>query len=172
MDRNLVGRDYVGHCRHRNRENAVLASYCAGSLVKSWNIDFIHSQVVKADCQGNNIHNGVDGSHLMEMDLLNGHIVGLGFSLGNDPEYTAGKSAGSFRHISFLYDGQHIGQVAVLMVMMLVVMMMGMLFLPEKIFHIVVMVLMILVQDDIKVAAVDASLLDSGDFYFKPLGWN
>ena len=76
-----MGRCDIGSCRNRNRNHAVLAPDLAVALRQRRYHNLLYSQVVETDCHADDIDNGIDRSHLMKMNLINGKTVGLCFRL-------------------------------------------------------------------------------------------
>lgn len=74
-------------------------------------------EAVKAYGRRNDIHNGVDGSHFMEMNFLDGKVVGFRFRLCHNAENLLCQSPGRFGHVRAINDRFHIFQMAVLVMM-------------------------------------------------------
>ena len=71
----MVCRRDIRHRRHRHRHHAVLAADVAAPLGERGKHDFLRAQIVHADCRTDDVHDGIDGPHFVEMHLLHGNPV-------------------------------------------------------------------------------------------------
>ena len=67
----------------------MLAMHMSVSLCQGGHHHIIHSQIIHAHRHTDDIHNGLNGSHFVEMHLFQRQTMGLGLCLGHDPEHPA-----------------------------------------------------------------------------------
>ena len=166
----------IQNSRYRNRDHAVLASDKAASLAETRHDNFIRRQIINADSSSDDIHDGIDGSDLMEMHLIERHAVGFCLCFREDLENALRQRSCSRCQIAAADNRKNLRQPAVLMmvmmlpcvivvmaVRMLVVMWMVMHFrpIPVQIRHIVIMVLMLCIQNHIEIAGIQPRLFHS-----------
>ena len=113
----VIGGDNVQRSRHRHRKYAVLAADSASAFRKFRYNHVFDMEAVKAYGRRNDIHNGVDGSHFMEMDFLYGKVVSFRFRLCHNAENLLCQSPGRFGHVRAINDRFHIFQMTVLVMM-------------------------------------------------------
>jgi len=75
--------------------------------------DPVHGKIRKADSRSDDINDGIDGAHLMKMDLFDGSPMNGGFSFGKFCEDGDGSFLGTGWQAAFLYDGGNIAQIPV-----------------------------------------------------------
>ena len=68
----------------------MLAADVAAPLGERGKHDFLRAQIVHADCRTDDVHDGIDGPHFVEMHLLHGNPVRLRLRLRHDVEHAAG----------------------------------------------------------------------------------
>ena len=149
----------------------------AHALPKLFDDDALDVEVVEAEGGGNDVDDRVDGTDLVEVDLVGRGAVGLRLRLGDDAEGVLGEVTRTPREVCGLEEREHVGERAVLVVVMvLVIMVMLMLVMVREGVggafgmqpgHVVVVGLVLLVEDDIEVAGVDAVLADAADSHLK-----
>ena len=115
---NVISADNVHHRRYRHGKNAVLAADGPGPLVQGGDNHFGYAEAVEKNSRSNNIHNGVHGSHFMEMDFFQRLAVCLCFRFSDNGKDFPGQCPGGVGHICLVDDIQAVGQIPVLMVMM------------------------------------------------------
>lgn len=72
----------VGHGGHGDGHHAVGAADGSVALVEAGYDDLVNAEVVKADGDGADVHDGVHGAHLVEHDGVRRGAVRLGLRLG------------------------------------------------------------------------------------------
>ena len=187
----------VGHGGHGDGHHAVGAADGSVALAEAGYDDLVNAQVVKADGDGADVHDGVHGAHLVEHDGVRRGAVRLGLRLGKLAKDGQGKLLGAGGQPRGVDDGAHVREravrvvvpmpvivavsvlvavlglvlVAVLVPPVVVVMV---LVLVRAIFakepgHVVVVVLVLVVQDDVKVAGGEAALGHAAHAGLKPV---
>ena len=124
----MAGGDDIQRSRNRHRKHAVLAADGAGAFRELRHNDIGNAKGLKAYGRCNDIYDGIDGSHFMEVDLFNGQVMGLRFRLRHDAENLLRQFPGGFRHVRTVDDRFHIRQMPVFMMVVMVVVMMVALF--------------------------------------------
>lgn len=99
---------YVRDGRHRYRQDSVSTTNTAMSLGKGRHIDVGHVEVVKTVGNGDHIHNGVHGPHLVEVHFLDGQAVCLGLRLGHDVKDAMRCLLGARREVCRIDDGRDV----------------------------------------------------------------
>ena len=169
----------------------MLAADSTASLAQLRHNYVFNSQTVGTHSNRHNINDGINRANLMEMHCILLHSMRLCLSIRNNIKNLQRQFLGCSTHIRSINNRNNLLQTAVLMVMMmlmvmvmimfvfvlmLVVMMMFMLMAMHYSIavamqkgHIMVMISMLLVQNNIKIAAVNACLRHSADFILKAL---
>jgi hypothetical protein len=109
--------------RHRNREDTVLRADASCALGKRPHIRPLDIKVVDTDGCCHGVDDGVDSTDLVEMDLLDGHAVGMRFCLGDDVEDLLCKLVCTRRELARIDDGLDLGEATVHVVMLMIVFM-------------------------------------------------
>ena len=98
----------------------MLAAHCSAPLGKLGHhhlADAPSGQIVEGDSRGHDVGDGVDGAHLMEVHLVNGHPVSLSLRLGDELEYASGKRPRPLRQHRRLQNGVDLCHAAMLVAM-------------------------------------------------------
>ena len=126
MQLKSIGGSNISRSRYRNRQYTVLAADMAVAFRQCGNHHILHAQIVHTDCHADNVHNGINGSHFMKMNLLNRKPMGLGFRLRHNAEHGPGHFLHPFIGIQMVYDMINVVEVPVSMgVRMAVLMLMA-----------------------------------------------
>lgn len=144
---------------YRNRKLPVLAVDKSRPFRQSRDHAFGDAKIVVKNRRRNNVHNGVQRSHLVKMNLFDRTAVRGGFRLRNDPENLPRQLPCAIRHLPAVDHLIHIGKVPVLvrMPMMVFLMMMFMRMLMRMVFRVVS------IQKNLKIAAVEPVGFPAGD---------
>ena len=157
----------ITYRRYRYRKDSVLTANRSATLTKSWNDHFLHIQIIHTDRSRKNIHNGIHCTHFMEMDLIHRYIMGFRFCLGKNLKNSFSIGFCTICHICVV-DNLHDLVKATVLVMMVsmpgtpMIMMMFFMIMTVKIpiismqiFHIMIMILVIMIQQYIKITGID-----------------
>lgn len=142
---------------YRNRKLPVLAVNKTRPFRQPRDHAFGDAQIVVKNRRRNNVHNGVQRSHLMKMNLFHRTTVCGGFRFRNNPEDLPRQLPCAIRHLPAVDHLIYIGKVPVL-VRMLVMMLVMMLMMLMMVFF-----LMVAVQKNVKIAAVEPVGFPAGD---------
>lgn len=151
---------------HGYGQDAVLAADSAVSFTEAGDDNVCDFKGVQADGGADDIHNGIHGTHLVEMYLVYGDAVGFGLRLGQDTEDLLGQRFGSRGHICLTDDRDDLCESPMLMVVSVVRMVPGKTVTMEKV-HVVVMVFMGFVQQDVEITGIQPVLFHTGDLDLK-----
>src|SRR5690606_17008403 len=86
-DMNRESADDPCCCRCRDRQQSVLAPYHAAPELNLRNINPVCSELIEANGCTHYVNNGVNCTHLMKMNLMQGLVMDSCFSFGYMPEY-------------------------------------------------------------------------------------
>ena len=125
----------------------MLRFYKAGTFVEPCNDAVLYTKVIGKDGYRQDIDDGIDSTHFVEMDLFNGHAVCLRFGFGDDAEnlFCGFKGAGSDCPCicGAVQNLVNLGQVPMFVMMVPVLMVMMMLYIPFFVrMHVVCVVVM------------------------------
>ena len=158
--RNPVRLRDIQNRRYRNRKLPVLAVDKSRPFRQPRDHAFGDAKIVVKNRRRNNVHNGVQRSHLVKMNLFNRTAVRGGFRLRNDPENLPRQLPCAIRHLPAVDHLIHIGKVPVLVRMLMMVFLMMMMFmrmLTRMVFRVVS------IQKNLKIAAVEPVGFPAGD---------
>lgn len=110
-------------CRCRDRQQPVLAPDHTASEFNFRNINPVSADLIEANGCTNYVNNGVNCTHLMKMNLMQGFVMYNCFSFGYMPEYLHRQLSDRSRQTAFIDYLFHVGKIPVLMVMVLVLLM-------------------------------------------------
>ena len=83
-----VGKGHKFHgCRSRYRKSSMFRLYGPASGRYRRAVDLLHTEEVQATSSTNDIHYGIDGADLVEVDLIYLDTVDAGLGLGQSAEY-------------------------------------------------------------------------------------
>ena len=99
--------------RHGHGQNAVLGAYTSVALCERPYDRVCDIEVVKADGRCHNVDDGVDGTRLMEVNLVCGYAVGLGFRLSQDRENPLRELAGTEGELTAVDDPLDVAEMTV-----------------------------------------------------------
>ena len=116
------------------------AAYGPASLAKEGNHDLVDVERIETHGRRDDVDDGIDGAHLVEVDLLRRGAVRLGLRLGQDLEHALGRAPCAPGQRAGVDDRKDIGQAAMFMVIMRALV--GMLTLMRMMVAVVVSVLM------------------------------
>ena len=126
--------------RHGHGQYAMRAAHGSASLAKKGDHDLVNVERVETHGRRYYVDDGVDGTHLVEVDHFRRSAVRLRLRLGQDLEYALGRVPCALGQRAGVDDGKNIGQTA--MLMMVVRALVGMLTLMRMMAAVVVCVLM------------------------------
>ncbi len=110
-------------CWCRDRQQPVLAPDHTASEFNFRNINPVSADLIEANGCTNYVNNGVNCTHLMKMNLMQGFVMYNCFSFGYMPEYLHRQLSDRSRQTAFIDYLFHVGKIPVLMVMVLVLLM-------------------------------------------------
>ena len=163
---------------YRNRKLPVLAVDKSRPFRQSRDHAFGDAKIVVKNRRRNNVHNGVQRSHLMKMNLFDRTAVRGGFRLRNDPENLPRQLPCAIAHLPAVDHLIHIGKVPVLVRMLMMVFLMMMILMrmfvrmPMMVFLMMMMFMRMLmrmvfrvvsIQKNLKIAAVEPVGFPAGD---------
>ena len=97
----------------------MLASYRPCPFIQDGQKDPPDSKAVKTDSRGHDINDGINGAHLMEMDMFRIRSVGFGFRLRQYPEDLSGQDPGAFCHVTTVQNSTDVSHMAMGMMMVM-----------------------------------------------------
>jgi hypothetical protein len=77
--------------------------------------EFVNAEKFKADGGADDVHDGIHGAYLVEMDLFDGHLMNLGLGFGETREDFAGAFGGAWGELRFVDAIENYGKAAVVM---------------------------------------------------------
>lgn len=182
----FVGRGDIDHRGHRHRQNAVGAAHRSPAFEKRRDNHIPDPEVIQTDRRRHDVDNGIHRADFVEVHLVFGLVVGFGLRLGDDVEDAKRQDPGTSRQLAGFDDAGDLQQAAVLVmavfmgmsvmavsvagiaVGMFVMMRMGVFVMAAavsgiavKIGHVVVVV--VVIEDHVKVTGVEAALVHSAD---------
>jgi len=110
-------------CWCRDRQQPVLAPDHTASEFNFRNINPVSADLIEANGCTNYVNNGVNCTHLMKMNLMQGFVMYNCFSFGYMSEYLHRQLSDRSRQTAFIDYLFHVGKIPVLMVMVLVLLM-------------------------------------------------
>ncbi len=125
----------------------MLRFYKARAFVEPCNDEVLYAKVIGKDGDRQDIDDGIDGTHFMEMNFFYGHAVRLRFGFGDDAENLLCGFKGAGRDCPCIccavQNLVNLGQVPMLVMMVPVFMVMMMLYIPFFVrMHVVCVVVM------------------------------
>ena len=102
--------------RHGHGQYAMRAAHGSASLAKKGDHDLVDVERVETHGRRYYVDDGVDGTHLVEVDHFRRSAVRLRLRLGQDLEYALGRVPCALGQRAGIDDGKNIGQTAMLMV--------------------------------------------------------
>ena len=142
----------------------MLGAHAAVPLRERAHHNVRHAQRVQAHGRGHDVHDGVDGAHLVKVHLVLRHAVRLRLRRGQDLEHAVRHGPGPRRQAAGVHHAQHVRKRAVLVVVFAVVVVLVLVVVrvvrvrtvqvSVQVRHVVVVVLVGRVQHHVEVAAV------------------
>ena len=165
----------IRYRRYRYRKDAMLTMNGSTAFIQYWNDHVINIQIIKADCYGYDIHDRIHSSHLMKVHLLQRGSMSLRLRFSKHCENAKGRLISPRCQVCLCQDLTDLFHTTMSVRMhmfsttMRVCMHMFHMIISVQICHIMVMILMLFIQQHIKIAHIQPRFFHPADLNVKAL---